>query len=116
MDPRNHLKVNRGLFKPRPTFTCHLIEVARSASASVTRHFRNCRTTFVTGLMCRNLKQFVHPASTSGCEGMWNKFLLKVSILLTGFFLTAVHYKTKPSVGDKEIHQESFSISGVDWQ
>jgi thiol-disulfide isomerase/thioredoxin len=46
---------------------------------------------------------------------MWNKFLLKVSILLTGFFFTAVHYKTKPSVGDKEIHQESFSISGVDW-
>ena len=47
---------------------------------------------------------------------MWNKFVLKVSILLTGVFLSAVHYKTKPSLGDKEIGQESYGLSGVDWR
>jgi thiol-disulfide isomerase/thioredoxin len=47
---------------------------------------------------------------------MWNKFVLKVSILLTGVFLSAVHYKTRPSAADKEIRQESLSMGVVDWR
>lgn len=58
----------------------------------------------------------MHPAVLSGCESVWNRVVFKISMLLTGFFLSAVHYKTKPSVGDKEIRQESLSITGVDWR
>jgi len=46
-----------------------------------------------------------------------NNFALKVSILLTGVLLTALHYKLKPSPSDKEIHDQSIGMSGgVDWR
>ena len=46
-----------------------------------------------------------------------NNFALKVSILLTGVLLTAVHYKLKPSPSEKEIRQQSIGMSGgVDWR
>jgi thiol-disulfide isomerase/thioredoxin len=46
-----------------------------------------------------------------------NKLGLKVSILLTGALLTAVHYKLKPSPTDKEIREQSLGMSGgVDWR
>ncbi len=46
-----------------------------------------------------------------------NNLGLKVSILLTGVLLTAVHYKLKPTPTDKEIHEQSIGMSGgVDWR
>jgi len=46
-----------------------------------------------------------------------NNYALKVSILLTGVLLTALHYKLKPEPTDKEIHQHSIGMSGgVDWR
>lgn len=52
-----------------------------------------------------------------GFRGRVNNFTLKISILLTGVLLTAVHYKLKPSPTDKEIRQQSLGMSGgVDWR
>jgi cytochrome c biogenesis protein CcmG/thiol:disulfide interchange protein DsbE len=46
-----------------------------------------------------------------------NNLGLKISILLTGVLLTAVHYKLKPSPTDKEIREQSVGMSGgVDWR
>jgi thiol-disulfide isomerase/thioredoxin len=46
-----------------------------------------------------------------------NKSVLNVSILLTGVFLTALHYELKPAPSDKEIRDQSWSMSGgVDWR
>jgi len=46
-----------------------------------------------------------------------NKSVLNVAILLTGVFLTALHYELKPTPTDKEIRDESWGMSGgVDWR
>ena len=46
-----------------------------------------------------------------------NKSVLNVAILLTGVLLTALHYELKPAPSDKEIRDQSRSMSGgVDWR
>ena len=46
-----------------------------------------------------------------------HKSVLNVSILLTGVLLTALHYELKPAPSDKEIRDQSWSMSGgVDWR
>jgi len=46
-----------------------------------------------------------------------SKLGLRVSILVTGVLLTAVHYKLKPSPTDKQIREQSVGMSGsVDWR
>lgn len=46
-----------------------------------------------------------------------NKSVLNVAILVTGVLLTALHYELKPAPSDKEIRDQSWSMSGgVDWR
>jgi thiol-disulfide isomerase/thioredoxin len=45
------------------------------------------------------------------------KSVLNVAILLTGVLLTGLHYELKPAPTEKEIHDQSSSMSGgVDWR
>jgi thiol-disulfide isomerase/thioredoxin len=45
------------------------------------------------------------------------KSVLNVAILLTGVLLTSLHYELKPAPTEKEIHDQSSSMSGgVDWR
>ena len=45
------------------------------------------------------------------------KSALNVAILLTGVLLTGLHYELKPAPTEKEIHDQSSSMSGgVDWR
>ncbi len=46
-----------------------------------------------------------------------NKSVLNVAILLTGVLLTTLHYELKPAPTEKEIHDQSWGMSGgVDWR
>lgn len=46
-----------------------------------------------------------------------NKSVLNVAILVTGVLLTTLHYKLKPAPTEKEIHDQSWGMSGgVDWR
>lgn len=45
------------------------------------------------------------------------KPVLNVAILVTGVLLTTLHYKLKPAPTEKEIHDQSWGMSGgVDWR